>query len=398
MADVNIVKLRISNGNGKSVEKQYQFSEAIFELTDDLVKEVMQEKKIENITSCILSVGLYNAALIIKSYSLTKNVYIDGFYNINSVISILQAADINIHIEKQTIDKLQIDCAEVLLADCQVNQFDAGLSKFYPDENNLSNFEFEQIDIRDCDIHFIQMFNNCKRFNVQRSDINILNMNGTMRTKAAVMENLLIWQNSNIGTMTMQYSIKNFKIEESTVSRMVAKTGCYYENTDIDIAGILDSYYFTKENFSQMNVGTWSIVSKSASNQGLLNERAEAQYHIVKESYEQAKGIKKFFGKLIDFCTGYGYKPIRALKTCLLMILVSWGLLESVDVALFRLGNIIPIRSIWDNLFIALTAIIGQSGMTINDGFPYWVSYGEYICAVILFAMFVNALYVRYKD
>lgn len=398
MADVNIVKLRISNENGKSVEKQYQFSEAIFELKDDLVKEVMQEKKIEYITSCTLSVGLYNAALIIKSYSLTKNVYIDGFYNINSVISILQAADINIHIEKQTIDKLQIDCAEVLLADCQVTQFDAGLSKFSPDENNLSDFEFEQIDIRDCDIHFMQMFNNCKRFNVQRSDINILNMNGTMRTKAAVMENLLIWQNSNIGTMTMQYSIKNFKIEESTVSRMVAKAGCYYENTDIDIAGILDSYYFTKENFSQMNVGTWSIVSKSASNQGLLNERAEAQYHIVKESYEQANGIKKFFGKLIDFCTGYGYKPIRALKTCLLMILVSWGLLESVDVALFRLGNIIPNRSIWDNLFIALTAIIGQSGMTINDGFPYWVSYGEYICAVILFAMFVNALYVRYKD
>ena len=82
----------------------------------------------------------------------------------------------------------------------------------------------------------------------------------------------------------------------------------------------------------------------------------------------------------------------------MLMMLVSWGLLESVDVALFRLGNIVPIRSIWDNLFIALTAIIGQSGMTINDGFPYWVSYGEYICAVILFAMFVNALYVRYKD
>lgn len=121
MADVNIVKLRISNENGKSVEKQYQFSEAIFELTDDLVKEVMQEKKIENITTCTLSVGLNNAALIIKSYSLTKNVYIDGFYNINSVISSLQAADINIHIEKQTIDKLQIDCAEVLLADCQIN-------------------------------------------------------------------------------------------------------------------------------------------------------------------------------------------------------------------------------------------------------------------------------------
>lgn len=398
MANFNIVKLIILDENGRSAEKQYQFSKAIFALSDDLVKEVMCENKMKNITSCALRVGVYNAAITIMNYSLTKDVYIDDFYNVQSVISILQAKNINIHIVKQTIDKLQLDCTKVLLADCHVNQFDAGLRKFSPCDNNLSDFVFEQIDIRDCDINFMQMFNNCKYFNIQRSNINILNMNGTMKPKAAVMEKLSICQNGNIGTMTMKYNIKNFEIKESTVSRIVANAGCYLEKTDIDIACILDSYYFTKENFSQMNVGTWSIVSKSASNQGLLNERAEAQYHIVKDSYEQAKGIKKIFGKLIDFCTGYGYKPIRALKTCLLMILVSWGLLEGVDLALFSLKNITPIRNIWDNFYIAVSAVIGQSGMKIKDGFPYWVSYGEYICAVILFAMFVNALYVRYKD
>ncbi len=174
--------------------------------------------------------------------------------------------------------------------------------------------------------------------------------------------------------------------------------GCYFENANIEFASVFDAYNFTKENFSQLDVGEWSVIAKSTFNQGAFDKRAEAQYHIVKKAYKKEKGIRGFFGKLIDFCTGYGYKPIRALRACVLMILFSWGILECVDITLLRLRCIIPVRSIWDNLFISITAVIGQSGLKISDGFPYWVAYMEYIGAVILFAMFVNALYVRYKD
>lgn len=394
----NIVKLKISDEDKRVVEKQFQFSNANFQLTDALVKEIIQDNKMNKLVSCTLSVGVYNAALLITDYSLTKTVCIDSFYNIPSTISILQAQNVGIHVDKQTIDKLQLDCPSILLTECQINQFDAGLKYFSFEEKRTSFFEFDKIDIKECNIHFMQMFNNCKYFNIQRSNIDILNMNGSMRKNAAVMENMSVWQNSNIGTMTMQYAIGEFRLEESSVSKMVAKAGCYFEKDNIQFASVLDAYNFTKEHFSQIDVGAWSVIAKSASNQGLLDRRAEAQYHIVKKSYEQAKGIQKFFGKLVDFCTGYGYKPIRALRACVLMILFSWGMLESVDIALFRLKNVMPIRSIWDNLFISITAVIGQSGMCLKDGFPYWVSYVEYIGALILFAMFVNALYVRYKD
>lgn len=34
----------------------------------------------------------------------------------------------------------------------------------------------------------------------------------------------------------------------------------------------------------------------------------------------------------------------------------------------------------------------------LEDGLPYWLSISEYLIGVILFAMFVNALYARYKE
>ncbi len=395
--DFSMVKLKISDKKGNEATKKYLISDAEFRLNDDLVKEVMLEKKMDDIDVCTLIVGLRDAAVIIRNYSLTENVYIDAFYNVPSTISILQAKNINIQIEKQTIDNLQIDCPKVILADCKINRFDAGVNNFSLEESDVGNFEFDEIKIMDCNIHCMQMFHNCKYFTVQRCNINVLNMNGSMRAKAATIEKMLIEKYSNIGTMTMQYAISDFELKESTVLRMIAKGGCHHEITNIDFAGVHDSYYFTKDNFSQMNVGTWSIISKSASNQGLLNERAEAQYHIVKETYEQ-KNIHSLCGKFINFCTGYGYKPFRALFACLLMIVASWGLLEIIDTVLFFLESVKPTRSCMDNLLIAITAVIGQSGMTIEDGCVYWITYGEYIGAVILFAMFVNALYIRYRD
>lgn len=49
-------------------------------------------------------------------------------------------------------------------------------------------------------------------------------------------------------------------------------------------------------------------------------------------------------------------------------------------------------------LVISIAAIAGQSGLQLKDGFEFWVATTEYLAGVILFAMFVNALYVRYKD
>jgi len=53
---------------------------------------------------------------------------------------------------------------------------------------------------------------------------------------------------------------------------------------------------------------------------------------------------------------------------------------------------------IWKNFLIAFATLAGQISFLMEDGLPYWLSIIEYLIGVILFAMFVNALYARYKE
>lgn len=51
-----------------------------------------------------------------------------------------------------------------------------------------------------------------------------------------------------------------------------------------------------------------------------------------------------------------------------------------------------------NNFFLSTASIAGQGGLQINDGILFWFSMCEYLIGVILFAMFVNSLYLRYKE
>ena len=56
------------------------------------------------------------------------------------------------------------------------------------------------------------------------------------------------------------------------------------------------------------------------------------------------------------------------------------------------------INVVWKNCLISFAALAGQNHFVMMDGLPYWLSVIEYLLGVILFAMFVNGLYVRYKE
>ena len=53
---------------------------------------------------------------------------------------------------------------------------------------------------------------------------------------------------------------------------------------------------------------------------------------------------------------------------------------------------------VWKNFLISIAALAGQNSFKLENGLPYWLSVIEYLLGVILFAMFVNALYARYKE
>lgn len=399
--NVSIIKIQLKDKNGKKDELQIDLANASFSLSDALISEIMQKSQMDDLASCSLVVGANNIAMQITDYTKTGSVYIENFYNVPSSISILQVKNVGIHVVKQKIELLQADCSSVLLADCHVNHFDAGLnvhSEILAGKARAS-LEFESLDIRNSNIHTMQVFLNCKYLNIQGSNIDVLNLYGSMKKDVpSNIQSMNIWQYSSISDLTLYFDVKKFKLEESTVSKLIAKGGCYLEGFENQNGVILNAYNFSKENFANISSEGWELVAKSAANQGFLDKRAEAQYHVVKAAYQRENGIRRIFGSLIDFCTGFGYKPIRAIRACLVMILLSWVLIAGIDIARFQISNITTNRTVMDSLLIAITAIAGQSGLNCSDGFPYWIAFGEYIGAVVLFAMFVNALYVRYKD
>ena len=53
---------------------------------------------------------------------------------------------------------------------------------------------------------------------------------------------------------------------------------------------------------------------------------------------------------------------------------------------------------VWNYFLISIAALAGQNSFELREGLPYWLSVIEYLLGVVLFAMFVNALYARYKE
>lgn len=152
----------------------------------------------------------------------------------------------------------------------------------------------------------------------------------------------------------------------------------------------------------------WKWIGKSADNSRNVRERAEANYQMAKLLYKTEKGTDKFMSSLFDFCAGYGYKPFRLIRTSGIMVLLNtfvFSIIKLVEI-LSKMWSI-PLNEksfckgvaiVWKNFLISIAALAGQNSFKLENGLPYWLAVIEYLLGVILFAMFVNALYARYKE
>ena len=115
-----------------------------------------------------------------------------------------------------------------------------------------------------------------------------------------------------------------------------------------------------------------------------------------------------YMSSLFDFCAGYGYKPFRIIRTSGIMVLINtfmFSFMKFVEI-LSKMWSI-PLNGesfckgaiiVWNYFLISIAALAGQNSFELRDGLPYWLSVIEYLLGVVLFAMFVNALYARYKE
>lgn len=400
---MNYVTLELKDSDDKIYKLDENTESSQLIISDDVISNICKKFKIKILTQLSLKLGVNNMALIIKDYTLTDIVYIEEFYDIKSYISIFQTKDTNIHITGQTIQTLQADCRSVFLGECHIDNLQIGT--FHVMEETKTVYK---IDLRDVTIGNLDIYAECKDINIQRCNIIELNNIGNMsKDVTSTVSNLHLWQNTNIGKLSIMNTVEEFKIEDSSINRLLARSKLFIDKLIVTDSIIENCYEFKKEDFKNPTYDSWQWIEKSADNARNLKKRADANYQMAKMLYSTEKKGDKIVSNLFDFCAGYGYKPLRVIRTSGVIVLLNTFILTIIKVISILSVKAIPINAtsickgfkvIWKNFLISFATLAGQISFSMKDGLPYWLSIIEYLIGVILFAMFVNALYARYKE
>ena len=397
-----------------SSKKTHQIATTVdspkLEIDDSFVRSLCTQLHISEPAHFSIGIAANNMALIIKDYTMTQAIRIFSFYNSESHISMLQTIGVNLEVVGQHIKHLQVDCKKLQLVDCSVDKFDIGLfKKFLPkkDNQNVELFKMELLDLRDSEIKTLDLFAECARIDIQRTRLAEMTFFSGMFSRNAKIEELHIWYNSNIDKLTISNSIEKFKIDTSKISRLYAHSTLRIGTLETKDAVVESCYGFNQSIFLTPSYESWSWISKSAQNSLDTQLRADATYEMLKCSYKAEKKSDLFFGKLFDFCAGYGYKPFRIIRASALIILLNTIIYSVIEFLTILNQHSIPLTCtsfctaichLWDNFLMSVASFIGQGALTSADGIAYWFSTFEYLSGIILFAMFVNALYLRYKE
>lgn len=389
---------------------------SILTINDDfMTKQVMARKGIEKIKYCLIKPNVENLTLVIRNYTLTDTIYIESFCDVRSDINIFQSIGTNIHMTEQKIQHMQVDCASVFAADCSVEKMEMGIFSIVNQYKNLSGaqeniaYKMDKLELRDVNVGILDLYAECKYINVQRSRINEFNNNGNMlKNVTSTVAWINIWQNTHIGKLSIGNKIEKMTVDDTSIDKVVARAKLYIDTLKIKDSNIENAYGFEKKQFNDLTYDIWEWIGKSADNSRNVRGRAEANYQMAKLLYKTEKGTDKFMSSLFDFCAGYGYKPFRIIRTSGIMVLVNTFMFSFIKfVEILSKMWVIPLNGesfckgatiVWNYFLISIAALAGQNSFELREGLPYWLSVIEYLLGVVLFAMFVNALYARYKE
>jgi len=402
----NIAEIRLSLTKGEERSVTIPITDSKLEISDAIIQHLFQDLALDDVKSCTVMLGLNNVAVSITKYSITEKVFFDAFYNIPSNISSFQSKGTSVHIIGQTISLLQLDCQSILLGDCNVKQLDIGLAEFSEalrkqsqlndkdDETPLA-YKMKTIDIRGCSVVSLKAYVECDSIKIQSSNIELLDLCGGIGNSSVKNKRVFIWQHSSVRVMEIFGEITAFTLRDSTISNLVAKANCLISNLTLENTEILNSSSFNKHNFASFDINVWRIIGKSAENSMNSSLRADAYYNIAKLSNLKEPFIHRLFGKIFDFCTGYGYKPLRVFFPSICTVLLSTLFITVKDAILYQYRGF---GTLLLNLQISIAAFAGNSGLVMQQGYNYWVGTASHIIGIIIFAMFVNSLFVRYRD
>lgn len=409
---INTILFELVDSNDKKHRLNVDWHVSKLELNNDFILKICKISGVTELKNLSIKIGAKDMALVIKEYTLTKGIDIEGFYDLKSNISILQVIGVNVHICDQSIKSLQADCKSIQVNDSFIDKLQIGIFKNHTRSPDSESEDFHKADIlslNDCILKKIDIYAECKDINLQGCVVDEINIKGDLfKLYNFKVKNLHLWQNTNVKKMLLADTFEEIKFEESTIERILVRSGAIIEKMEIVESIVQNCYGFCSENFKIPTYDSWHWISKSAQNDRNLQLRAESNYQMTKIQNKPEKKANRFISWLFDFCIGYGYKPLRILRTLGLVVLFNTIIFTLLEIngdgfnQLLALSDLEIFKKVIitlvNNLFLVLSIFSGSISGFINNRFQFCLSIIQYLSGVILFAMFVNALYIRYKE
>jgi len=400
MLNKNYIKINLRFNDGSNKSTSIPVKDAKLIINDKYIKSLFKKNDLSKTTSCSLNLSVSNIAVSITDFSIAKEFHINAINDVPSTISYLRADVPFLGITKQNIINLQLDCKRIFINKCHVEKLDIG-KQFSKIENDIRNEQddniiitepmIKYIEIRESYVDVVNTYTACKDAIIQSSTINILNLRCGLMLEFGKLGIFLF---SKVGTLELLGNYNEIILFDASINSFIANI-CFIKKLELRRATVLNSFRFDKENFASFNINTWEILRKSAENEANLAMRAESSYNIVKINNSNDKLFSRILGKAFDFCSGYGYKPFRIVRSCICLIMLSFLTITINDIICLRFNGM---SSVIANILVSFAGFAGQSGLSISDGFTFWVVTVANIIGIVLFAMLVNALFVRYRD
>lgn len=362
-----------------------------------------------------------------SDFDLSSVNYFDMVFDAN--ISIIKVMDVSYSFKmmfygskKNVVDWFDVKCENI-----SINNYDIGRLNIRGGQlevfnstvksimfgKNLSVGPFDEytqefstsIVIDNTTIGFLGVEMDLETFKVSRCKVESCAIN-------SIVENGLInhFEISNFSYFKRIYlngQINTYHIDASEFDAVLAKDGLKigeYKETFSTISKVKD---FKKDMFIKKSRETWNLIKMSAEVDHNLSLRAEALYNIHELEFDEHKPAFKWIFKNT---MGYGYKPIRLIRTILLTV-ICFGLLYSIidGIEYLKSGGVINNTLIgWKLLFEKIADNMYYSGITLTTtGYSDKIHPGlvsklfavfEAMIGVSLLSLFIFSLTKRYLE
>lgn len=288
-------------------------------LTPEYIREnFLNLEQTKNIIGFKANIACENFALDIKNF---KSFELRKFEHATANISLLRIYDIgkSFQIDGLSIVRLDIEKSDNIISNCNIQELNLGIETNYHSllkgNNSLTSFN---TDIRGCRIDTTYLFVPQKRLNIQKSVFERV-----IFINSVNVEDIDIWENTTIKSLTLVGFFKKMRIKYSTINRMIFTKKTRIDDFEIESVIIEYVHNADKDTFINKTVDSWRLVAESATNNNdsALHSLANFQYLKL-----ERKSNKNFFQKqinlLMELTSGYGYKPSRTVITSIIIWLV----------------------------------------------------------------------------